>query len=302
MKNTPLKYRLNVIGGALIIFVCIRTYIPLLAQKAGLRENFNVWLIVYMVTLALTCILPVAFIEKMCDFHPVLFKKQLPEITDIFLIGAGMLIFILLAIINSAVLSVFAKVGIVFPPQRLEPVDNMLTLVLYFIFSAVIPAVFEELFIRGTVLNLLLPNGTRFAVLASAFIFTMMHTQVQTFIPVFGAGVILACIYLYTDNIYVSMALHFVNNAYSFIMMYMQQRVNAISAIGFASFVIALILGSGVCSMLWLKGQKKNIFKSLEKTDRDAKLTKLFSCPVMILGMLCCGMAIFSQLYADLII
>lgn len=302
MKNTPLKYRLNVIGGALIIFVCIRTYIPLLAQKAGLRENFNIWLIVYMITLALTCILPVAFIEKMCDFHPVIFKKQLPEITDIFLIGAGMLIFILLAIVNSTVVSVLAKVGIIFPPQRLEPVDNMLTLVLYFIFSAVIPAVFEELFIRGTVLNLLLPNGKRFAVLASAFIFTMMHTQVQTFIPVFGAGVILACIYLYTDNIYVSMALHFVNNAYSFIMMYMQQRVNAISAIGFASFVIALILGGGVCSMLWLKGKKKNIFKALEKTDRDAKLTKLFSCPVMILGMLCCGMAIFSQLYADLII
>lgn len=300
MKNTPLKYRLNVIGGALIIFVCIRTYIPLLAQQAGFRQNFNAWLVVYMATLALTCLCPIAFIEKMCDFHPIVLKKQLPKISDAFLIGAGMLIFILLAIVNSAVVSVLGKVGVVFPAQQLEPINSPLTLILYFTFSTIIPAVFEELFIRGTVLNLLLPNGTRFAVLASAFIFMMMHTQVQTFIPVFGAGVILACIYLYTDNIYVSMALHFVNNAYSFIMMYMQQKVNAISAIGFASFVISMILGGGICSILWLKRKNVNIFKPLNKTGKDAKISKLFSCPVMILGMLCCGMAILSQLYADL--
>ena len=302
MKNTPLKYRLNVIGGALIIFVCIRTYIPMLAQQLGLRSNFNIWLIVYMLTLALTCVWPVAFIEKMCDFHPMVFKKYTLSAKDGILVSASMFIFILLAIVNSLVVSLVAKFGIVFPQQQLEPIDSALTLVLYFTFSTIVPAVFEELFIRGTVLNLLLPNGKRFAVLASAFIFTMMHTQVQSFIPVFGAGVVLACVYLYTGSIYVSMALHFVNNAYSFIMLYMQQRVNAISAISFASFVLAVILGGGSCSMIWLKRNNINIFDVMKKDSRDAKLTKLFVCPIMILGLFCCGMAIFSQLYADLML
>ncbi|MBQ7902735.1 MAG: CPBP family intramembrane metalloprotease, partial [Oscillospiraceae bacterium] len=45
----------------------------------------------------------------------------------------------------------------------------------------------------------------KFAVLASALVFTIMHTQVQSFIPVFGAGVLLACIYLHTDNIFSTM-------------------------------------------------------------------------------------------------
>ncbi len=301
MKNTPLKYRLNVIGGALIIFVCMRTYIPMFAQQLRLRENFNFWLVVYIATLALSCILPIAFIEKMCDFHPVIFKKHKFSQTDITLISSSMLLFIVLALVNSVVLAVLGKVGIVFPAQQLEPVDSTLTFILYFIFSAVIPAVFEELFIRGTVMNLLLPNGTRFAVMASALLFTVMHTQVQSFIPVFGAGVVLACIYLYTDSIYVSMALHFVNNTYSFMMLYMQQRVNGISAVGFASFVLSFILVCGCCSIMWMRKKDINIFTCLEKSDKEPKLTKLFGCPVMVLGIGCCMLAVLTQLYADLV-
>ena len=301
MKNTPLKYRLNVIGGALIIFVCARTYIPMFAQQLGLRENFNLWLVVYIATLALSCILPIAFIERMCDFHPVIFKKHKFNQTDITLISSSMLLFIALALVNSIVISILGKIGIVFPAQQLEPINSTLTFVLYFIFSAVIPAIFEELFIRGTVMNLLLSNGTRFAVIASALLFTVMHTQVQSFIPVFGAGVVLACIYLYTDSIYVSMALHFVNNTYSFIMLYMQQRVNGISAVGFASFVLSFILVCGCCSVMWMRKKDINIFTCLKKSDKDAKLTKLFGCPVMVLGIGCCMLAVLTQLYADLV-
>lgn len=300
MKTTPLKYRLNVIGGALIIFVCIRTYIPMLAQQLGMRENFNIWLVVYMVTLALSCLVPIAFIEKMCDFHPKLFQRHTPSVADGMLIANCIFIFILLAMANSVVITLAGRFGIVFPPQKLETIDNPLTFVLYFVFSAIIPAVFEELFIRGTVMNLLLPNGRRYAILASAVIFTMMHTQVQSFIPVFGAGVVLACIYMYTGSIYLSMALHFVNNSYSFMMLYMQQRLTGISLVGFASYVMAVIIVFGMGSMMWLKKRNINIFSCLEKQGKEPKLVKFFACPVMVLGMVCCLMAILTQLYADL--
>lgn len=300
MKNTPLKYRLNVIGGGLIIFVAIRTYLPVVAQAVGLRANFDIWLITYMFTLALACLVPVAFIEKMADFHPLLFEKRKIEPVHGMMILYSMLIFIGLAVVNGLLLSIAAKAGISFPAQRLEPVDSVLTLVLYFIFSAVVPAVCEELFIRGIVLNLLLPNGRRFAILTSALLFTVMHTQVQSFIPVFGAGVVLACIYLYTGNIFVSMALHFVNNSYSFIMLYMQQRVNGISATGFSAFVMAVLLIGGGCSAFYLNKTNINIFDCLKKEGRNARVSKIFSCPVMVLGLISCGIAIAAQLYADL--
>lgn len=254
-----------------------------------------------MFTLALACMAPVAFIEKMADFHPVLFEKKKFEPAHGLMVLQGMLIFIGLAVVNSLLLAVLGKLGVTFPAQSLEPVDNLLTLVLYFIFSAVVPAVCEELFIRGIVLNLLLPNGRRFAILASAVLFTVMHTQIQSFIPVFGAGVVLACMYLYTGNIFVSMSLHFVNNAYSFIMLYMQQRVNGISAVGFYAFVMSVLLVGGVCSSLYLNKANINIFDCLKKEGKNARISKFFASPVMVLGLICCAVAIFSQLYADLV-
>ncbi len=300
MKNTPLKYRLNVIGGGLIIFIAVRTYLPAVAATLGLQKNFNIWLLVYTVTLSLSCLLPIAFIENMCSFHPVLFAGRKPQAGHGILVMHAMLLFVLLAMVNSIVLMGLEKLGIAFPVQQLEPVDNLLTLLLYFGYTAVVPAVCEELFIRGIVLNLLLPNGRKFAVIASALIFTVMHTQVQSFIPVFGAGVVLACIYLYTDNIFAAMAVHFVNNAYSFIMMYMQQRVNGISAIGFASFVMAFILVGGVTATAWLKKSGANLYRPLKDKGRNSRLSRMINSPVMVLGLLCCLMAIFSQLYTDL--
>ena len=300
MKNTPLKYRLNVIGGALIIFVCIRTYLPMLARQLGLRENFDIWLIVYSLTLIMACLLPIAFIEKMADFHPMLFKKQPLKVSDGIIVLGCVFLFTLFTIANSLLISLLAKLGINFPPQSLEPIGSGLTLVLYFIFSAVIPAISEELFMRGIVLNLLLPNGRRFAVLTSALLFTVMHTQLQSFPYVFCTGIVLACVYLYTDKIYIPMLLHFTNNACSFMIMYMQQRVNGISAMGFASLVMGTIIaGGGFCFYL-MKKMDIHIFSCLAKEGKNAKISKIFTCPVMILGLSCCLMAVFTQLYADL--
>lgn len=301
MKKLPLKYRLNVIGAALIVFLCVRTYLPAAAAGIGLDKNFTVWLLVCIVSLALSCLLPIIFIEKMCGFHPLLLKKKKITIAEPAMIMHCMFVFIGLALVNSLLLTALQKAGIVFPQQELHPTDNFITLLIYFIFTAVVPAVFEELLVRGYILNLLLPNGKRFAVFASAFIFMVMHTQVQSFIPVFGAGVLLACVYLYTNNIYVSMALHFVNNAYSFIMMYMRQSVNAVSSVAFTAFLISVIISCGIAAEIYMRKADIHILSVLsDKTEKNSAFSSIFRSPVLILAVLCCGLAVVSQLMVDL--
>lgn len=296
----PLKYRFNVIGGGLIIFVLIRMLLPQVYHSMYPAGNMVVQLLVYSVTLVLSCLAPIAFIENMCHFHPVLFSgRKLQPVHGIYA-AFGMLFFTVLSIVNSILLIGLEKLGIVFPPNELNPVNTAAEFVLYFIFAAVIPAVVEELFVRGIVLNLLLPNGRKFAVLASALVFTVMHTQVQSFIPVFGAGVLLACIYLHTDNIFSTMLLHFINNAYSFIMLYMQQRVNGISSMGFASFVMMFIIVGGISAAMWLKRNNTDLLRPLLDTGRNSKLSRMVASPVMVLGLFSCLMAVGAQLYADL--
>ena len=118
--------------------------------------------------------------------------------------------------------------------------------------------------------------------------------------PVFGAGIVLSCLYVYTNNIYVSMALHFINNTYSFLMMYMEDSVNGISFMGFATFMMAIIITSGIFSFIGLRKLRIDIFFPLSDKGKNAKLTTFFKCPVMVLAIIGCSIAIFSQLYVDL--
>lgn len=301
MKKLPLKYRLNVIGAALIIFLCVRTYLPMAASRLGLDKNFTVWLLVCILSLALSCLLPIAFIEKMCSFHPLLLKRKKVTIAEPAMVMHCMTAFIGLAVVNSIVMGALQKAGIVFPVQQLHPTDNFITLLIYFIFTAVIPAVFEELLVRGYILNLLLPSGRRFAVITSAFIFMIMHTQVQSFIPVLGAGILLACLYLYTNNIYVSMALHFVNNAYSFMIMFMQQNVNAVSSVSFAAFLIAVIISCGIAAEIFMRKADIHLLSVMDDNgEKKASFAAVFRSPVFVLAVLCCMMAVASQLMVDL--
>ncbi len=302
MKRQPLKFRLNVIGAAIVIFLCFRTYLPLIGQNLGLNKNFALWLTVCSLTLALSCLVPIAFLEKMCDFHPILFKKQNYGTDSFAIIGMGMLSFILMAVANSIILFPLEKLGIVFPRQTLQNTDSFPVLILYFLYIAVLPAVCEELLVRGVILNLLTPYGTRFAVIASSLIFTVMHTGVQSFIPVFGAAVVLACVYLHTDNIYMSMILHFLNNSYSFFVMYARQKLGGISATAFNVLLIAVIITAGAAGWLYLKRYNINIFESMEKQlNKGGKLSMFIQSPVMVLALICCFMAIGGQLYRDLV-
>ncbi len=300
MKKQPLIYRLNVIGGAIIIFLTIRTYLPVMGAKLGLNKSFNIWIILFIITLILSCILPIFFIEKMCEFHPSSQKICPLAFNDLTLLLFGMFMLTILSIFNSLVLNIISKFGISFPQNTIEPIDGFLSFVLYFIFSSIIPAIFEELFMRGMVLSILIPYGKKFAVISCAIIFTIMHTQIQGFIPIFGAGIILSCLYLYTDNILVPMSLHFINNAYSFIMMYMQNKINGISYISFASLIMSIIIASGVYSLYYLKKHNINIFSDIMQKKQKTKITSLFKSPIMILAIIGCSLAIFSQLYADL--
>ena len=113
MKKQPLIYKLNTIGGAVIIFLLIRTYVPPVLAKFGLNSNMTVWLGVYCLLSAAACLLPVAFIESMCDFHPYLFNKKFPK-DGRYYVGAGMLFFFSRYDFKSAFYGHFGKIRHIF--------------------------------------------------------------------------------------------------------------------------------------------------------------------------------------------
>lgn len=82
---------------------------------------------------------------------------------------------------------------------------------------ALVPALGEELFFRGTMQKNILQCSTRIpswaCVLITAFIFSAVHLQFFGFLPRFVLGAMLGFFLVYTRNIWCSIICHFVNNA-----------------------------------------------------------------------------------------
>lgn len=85
---------------------------------------------------------------------------------------------------------------------------------------AVIPAVCEELLFRGIILNGLKSKSINFAVIMSSVMFSLFHFSPSQLIYPVCFGIILAIVYLHTNNIAFPMLLHFINNALTITIQY----------------------------------------------------------------------------------
>ncbi len=95
-------------------------------------------------------------------------------------------------------------------------------LILAIFVMGVLPAVAEELVFRGILLgNLLkLTQNRNAAIVFSALIFSFLHFQVLSVLPMIFMGLILGYVYVKTKNIQYSMLIHFLFNSIQIVFIY----------------------------------------------------------------------------------
>lgn len=91
-----------------------------------------------------------------------------------------------------------------------------------FLILAVLPAIGEEMFFRGTFMRFVRKKTTGMAipVVFTALIFSFAHSSVYGFIPIFLAGVLLAVIYNLTGSLWCSILAHLFFNGTQIILSY----------------------------------------------------------------------------------
>ncbi|MDB5274637.1 MAG: metal-dependent rane protease [Chitinophagaceae bacterium] len=96
---------------------------------------------------------------------------------------------------------------------------NPLSFLLVFTVIAIIPAIGEELVFRGIVQNELTKiwDNKHFAIWTSGFIFSFIHFQFFGFVPRMLLGVLFGYCYVWTNSLWVPIAMHFTNNALTLI-------------------------------------------------------------------------------------
>lgn len=125
---------------------------------------------------------------------------------------------------------------------------------------AVVPALGEELFFRGSLLNVFSENGKNkhIAVWVVAIIFSLVHFQMYGFIPRMILGALLGYLIVWSKSLWLPIIAHFINNAMAVLVSFFGRNntdVKALEDIGKASTyvygIFSLIISLFLFSMIY---------------------------------------------------
>jgi membrane protease YdiL (CAAX protease family) len=107
--------------------------------------------------------------------------------------------------------------------------DTWPMLMLNLFVVALVPAVCEEFFFRGILLQYtrLVFDNAWVAIIVSAIVFSGFHGQFYGFVPRFAMGVLLGYLFVHSGSIFVPIMAHFVNNAMAVLVVYFQKDLSA---------------------------------------------------------------------------
>ncbi len=95
-----------------------------------------------------------------------------------------------------------------------------------FIVVGVVAGISEEFLFRGIIQNEFYKgtNNIHLAIWTSAFLFSLIHIQFFGFVPRMLLGALFGYLYYWSGNLLVPMLAHFVNNGFSVLMLYLNQK------------------------------------------------------------------------------
>ncbi len=161
-------------------------------------------------------------------------------------IVSSMGICMLANIVASYIVAFFESVGVEKPqlPDYLQ--SSPISLLLNIFVFAVLPALLEEMVFRGYILRILRSYGDWFAVAVSTCLFGLMHGNIEQVPFALIVGFALGWLYVMTDNIWVPVAMHFANNALSYVIQYASFGMNDNRRIVFNAFVMLALIALGL--------------------------------------------------------
>ena len=166
------------------------------------------------------------------------------KFNPVYIIPAIMLsvgMFMGLGFINDA-LSVALKNAGLNVSTLILPLNDIGNVILFIIVLAVFPAVVEEMFFRGLILNSLKGCKIIFAVIIASFSFALYHCSMTQLVYqlIYGAGLVVLC--LMSKSAIPCIIAHFINNFAVILLEYLKIGVNLYSPLVIA-IGVALLLG-----------------------------------------------------------
>ncbi|MEJ7685184.1 MAG: CPBP family intramembrane glutamic endopeptidase [Segetibacter sp.] len=128
-------------------------------------------------------------------------------------------------------------------------------LLINLLIMALLPAIGEELFFRGSLQKVLLRISRKpwLAIVISSAVFALLHGTFFKLLPIFTLGLLLGTVYHVTRNLWYTITIHFLNNAFAVLSVYYADRSQILKrlasddiAVPFYSALLSLFIGIGI--------------------------------------------------------
>ena len=260
-----------------IVLSFISTFIqmPIYNLFDGKISKENVSVIITCIVSCLTLYIPYAFLKSYTDKTEIEEKKASVSKCFVYvLMGVPIITFI-----QYFTAFILSKINVnynVVDKLNLFNGDSIFSMILFFIQIAILPAIFEELYMRKGVINYLKKYGSTFAIVTSAIMFASIHLNLSQSIFAFMLGILFAYIAVKTNRIFPTILLHFINNGLSALVLIFKDNLIVTGLIG---FVYLLINFAGIILIILevtFKLKNKNKTKLESKESKKNNLLQVY--------------------------
>ncbi len=174
-------------------------------------------------------------------------------------------------------------------PQTTIPLNNFGQFLLFTLTLALLPAIFEELFFRGLLLNSLNSHGKTIKIITVSLCFALYHCNLGQFIYQFIYSIAFCLLALYSKSTLPCIIAHFINNFVIILCEYVGFYIDLFNpmliVIGIFTLMSFFVF---TCFLKNKQESKENIKGGIVK----------FYFPYAILGILICALMIITSLFA----
>lgn len=293
-EKTAIKKIGRIAGLCVIAYVLIQNLISIFVYLSPIGEIYEKDLgmqsVVTIFLSVLGMLVPFAaggyFISKSTKEPIVDFRK--PVSIPLMLSATALGFFVCLAgnYVTSIFVDFMGSAGITLSSPEYTPPSDFGGRLIYAISIAVVPALVEEFAVRGVILQPLRKYGDKFAILASALLFAVMHGNLiqAPFALIAGIGIGYAvCI---TNSIWTGILIHFCNNLYSVIIEFLVADIADTERLNTVYLIITVVLYAvsiiGSVAFVIIKGKRKIMPSFTALTEKKKMRFFIFSVPMII--------------------
>lgn len=177
--------------------------------------------------------------------------------------------------------------GIEFSGGYDEVINGPAEIAMSVISVAVLPAVVEEIAIRGIVLQPLRRYGDWFAIIASSLIFSLMHGNMVQIPYTLTAGIFFGIVAVSTGSLWPSIVLHFLNNLFSVLVLCVDSNMSETAANMFVFIMLGVLVLQGIAggAIYFTMRYRPRFAKGVKTLSNGEKAGALFGNPVMIVAL-----------------